>query len=68
MYFVIINKNFCMFIHKNKKSEGSLPVRQTGTFVFAAYKVLYEPRSEKTGLQGFHQVLHKPGCTATEDG
>ena len=28
---------------------------------------LYEPR-EKTGLWGFDQVPHKPGCTATEDG
>ena len=27
-----------------------------------------EPRCEKTGLRGFRQVRHKPGCTATEDG
>ena len=30
--------------------------------------VKYEPRSEKTGLRGFRPVLHKPVCTATEDG
>ena len=26
----------------------------------------YEPRCEKTGLQGLYQVPHKPGCTSIE--
>ena len=31
---------------------------------------IFDPRFEKTGLQGFDLVPHKPGCTATdtEDG
>ena len=29
---------------------------------------LNEPRCEKTGLWGFDQVQHKPGCTIKEDG
>ena len=28
---------------------------------------LTEPRSEKTGLRGFRQVRHKPGCAVTEN-
>ena len=27
-----------------------------------------EPLCEKTGLRGFDQVPHKPGCRATQDG
>ena len=29
--------------------------------------VLYQPRSEKTGLRGFRPGQHKPGCIVTED-
>ena len=30
--------------------------------------VVYEPRHEKTNILVSDRVLHKPGCTATEDG
>ena len=32
------------------------------------YPYTIEPRHEKTNILVSHLVLHKPGCTVTEDG
>ena len=37
-------------------------------YIMLTCQCKYEPRCKKTGLQGFDQVRHKPGCIATEDG
>ena len=72
-YFSAIYHIEVLHCHSVKKKTIHCP--GTGTIrtkilnsILEWVTTIIEPRCEKTGLRGFHQVRHKPGCTATEDG
>ena len=63
-FSILNNKKKCG--GKNNSSETPLNFCQLKCTYLG--RKSFEPRSEKTGLQGFRPGPTKPGCTATEDG
>ena len=76
--FNILIKDLSCFFHPyfrpycgfRKRFERHIILTEPGRLLLNKMQtsLLYEPRSEKTGLRGSDQVPHKPGCTATKDG
>ena len=63
LFFLIIERYFLCPKAQQVYKYG----RNVGTCHCADFSII-EPRREKTNVLVSHQVRHKPGCTATEDG